>query len=113
MRIGIPKEILNNENRVAVSPSGVYSLTEAGHEVFVETGAGTGANFTDEQYVEVGAVIVDDPGDAWAQDMVLKVKEPQEAEYQYLREDLILFTYLHLANELNLTKALLENKVTG
>lgn len=113
MRIGIPKEILNNENRVAMSPSGVYSLTEAGHEVFVETGAGTGANFTDEQYVEVGAVIVDDPGDAWAQDMVLKVKEPQEAEYQYLREDLILFTYLHLANELNLTKALLENKVTG
>ncbi len=113
MRIGIPKEILNNENRVAMAPSGVYSLTQAGHEVYVQTGAGEGSSFFDEQYKEVGAVIVDTAEEAWNQDMVLKVKEPKKEEFKYFREGLILFTYLHLANEPELTKALVENKVTG
>lgn len=113
MKIGIPKEILNNENRVAMSPSGVYSLTQAGHEVFIETGAGEGSSFTDKQYEEVGAVIVPTAADAWAQEMVLKVKEPQDSEFQYFREGLIIFTYLHLANAPELTKELVEKKVIG
>ena len=113
MKIGIPKEILNNENRVAMSPSGVYSLTQAGHEVYIETGAGEGSSFTDKQYEEVGAVIVNSAADAWAQDMVVKVKEPQESEFKYFREGLIIFTYLHLANEQALTQAMIDQKVTG
>lgn len=113
MKIGIPKEILNNENRVAMAPSGVFSLTQAGHEVFLQTGAGQGSSFTDEAYKEVGAVIVDSAEEAWNQDMVLKVKEPQEEEFKYFREGQILFTYLHLANEPELTQALVEKKVVG
>lgn len=113
MKIGIPKEILNNENRVAMAPSGVFSLKEAGHEVFIQTGAGNGSSFSDEQYEEVGAVIVDTAEEAWNQDIVLKVKEPQEEEFKFFREGLILFTYLHLANEPELTKALIDNKVVG
>ncbi|MEI3599923.1 MULTISPECIES: alanine dehydrogenase [unclassified Oceanobacillus] len=113
MRIGIPKEVLNNENRVAMAPSGVYSLIQAGHQVFIQQGAGEGSSFTDEAYKEVGAVIVNTAEEAWTQDMVLKVKEPQENEFQYFREGLILFTYLHLANEPELTKALTEKKVTA
>jgi alanine dehydrogenase len=113
MKIGIPKEILNNENRVSVAPSGVFSLTQAGHEVFVETGAGVGSSFSDEDYKDVGAVIVDSAEEAWKQEMVLKVKEPQEEEFNYFHEGLILFTYLHLANEPEVTKALVEHKVVG
>ena len=113
MRIGIPKEVLNNENRVAMAPSGVYSLTQAGHQVFIQKNAGEGSSFADEAYKEVGAVIVDTAEEAWKQDMVLKVKEPQEEEFKYFREGLILFTYLHLANEPELTKALAEHKVTA
>lgn len=113
MRIGVPKEILNNENRVALAPSGVFSLTQAGHEVFVQTGAGEGSSFTDEQYKEVGAVIVDTAAEAWDQEMVLKVKEPQEEEFDFFKEGQILFTYLHLANEPELTKALVDKKVVG
>lgn len=113
MRIGIPKEILNNENRVAMAPSGVYSLTQAGHEIFIQTGAGHGSSFSDEQYKEVGAVIVETAKEAWDQEMVLKVKEPQEEEFQFFRKDLIVFTYLHLANEPELTQALIDQKVVG
>ncbi|MCF3943338.1 alanine dehydrogenase [Oceanobacillus alkalisoli] len=113
MRIGIPKEVLNNENRVAMAPSGVYSLTQAGHQVFIQKNAGEGSSFADEAYKEVGAVIVDTAEEAWKQDMVLKVKEPQEEEFKYFHEGLILFTYLHLANEPELTKALAEHKVTA
>lgn len=113
MRIGIPKEILNNENRVAMAPSGVFSLTEAGHEVFVQTGAGEGSSFADGDYKEVGATIVDTAEEAWNQEMVLKVKEPQEEEFKYFQEGQILFTYLHLANEPEVTKALVEKKVVG
>ncbi|WP_449443310.1 alanine dehydrogenase, partial [Ureibacillus acetophenoni] len=113
MRIGVPKEIKNNENRVAMTPAGVVTLTTAGHEVFIETGAGLGSSFTDEDYRAAGAVIVDTASEAWAQEMVMKVKEPVSSEYQYFREGLILFTYLHLAPEYELTQNLIDKKVVG
>lgn len=111
MRIGVPKEMKNNENRIAMTPAGVVSLTNAGHEVFVETSAGIGSSFTDEQYKEAGAKIVGSPKEAWNQEMVMKVKEPLPEEYGYFYEGLILFTYLHLAPEPELTKALVAKKV--
>lgn len=113
MRIGVPKEILNNENRVAMTPAGAYTLTSAGHEVFIETGAGLGSGFTDNDYIEAGATIVLSAKEAWYTDMIMKVKEPKKAEHDYFREGQIIFTYLHLAPEAELTKALLEKKVTG
>lgn len=113
MRIGVPKEIKNNENRVAITDAGVVSLVSAGHEVFIETGAGFGSAFTDEEYAAAGATIVSSAAEAWDVDMVLKVKEPIESEYGYFKQGLILFTYLHLAPEKALTAALLENKVVG
>lgn len=113
MRVGVPKEIKNNENRVAMTPAGVVHLVRSGHEVHIETGAGLGSGFTDEQYQEAGAVIVPSAKDAWAAEMVMKVKEPLPKEYAYFREGLILFTYLHLAPEPELTKALIDKKVVG
>lgn len=113
MNIGVPKEIKNNENRVAMTPAGVVALKNAGHEVYIEKGAGLGSNFTDEQYIEVGAIMVDSASEAWDQEMVMKVKEPLPEEYGYFREGLILFTYLHLANEPELTKTMVERKVIG
>ena len=113
MRIGVPTEIKNNENRVAMTPAGVVSLTKAEHEVFIETGAGLGSGFSDDQYIEAGAEIVDKAAEAWSKDMVMKVKEPLPAEYHYFREGLILFTYLHLAPEPELTKALINKQVIG
>ncbi|AWC34165.1 alanine dehydrogenase [Bacillus cytotoxicus] len=111
MRIGIPTEIKNNENRVAMTPAGAVHLVQNGHEVFVQKGAGLGSGFTDEEYVQAGAKLVETAEEAWNQDMVMKVKEPIESEYGYFREGLILFTYLHLAPEPELTKALIDNKV--
>lgn len=111
MKIGIPKEIKNNESRVALTPAGAAVLVDAGHSVFVESGAGEGSSFTDDTYKKQGATIVTTPEEAWTQDMVIKVKEPLATEYAYFREGLILFTYLHLAPETALTEALLENKV--
>ncbi|SOC03252.1 L-alanine dehydrogenase [Ureibacillus xyleni] len=113
MKIGVPKEIKNNEYRVAMTPAGVVTLTSAGHEVFIETGAGLGSSFTDEDYLNAGAKIVETAREAWNQDMVMKVKEPIQSEYEYFKEGLILFTYLHLAPEFELTQALLDNKVVG
>lgn len=113
MKIGIPKEIKNNENRVGLSPSGVHELVENGHTVLVETNAGAGSFFEDKDYQEAGAEIVSSQDQVWNVDMVIKVKEPLESEFQYFREDLILFTYLHLANEEKLTQALVDNKVVG
>ncbi|ENQ3105562.1 L-alanine dehydrogenase [Bacillus sp. 491mf] len=113
MRIGVPTEIKNNENRVAMTPAGVVHLIHNGHEVFVQKGAGLGSGFTDEAYVEAGATIVETAQEAWNQEMVMKVKEPIPSEYGYFREGLILFTYLHLAPEPELTKALIDNKVIG
>lgn len=113
MKIGIPKEIKNNENRVAMTPAGVVTLTTAGHEVVIETGAGLGSSFLDEDYIAAGAKIVESAHEAWAQEMVMKVKEPIPSEYPYFHEGLILFTYLHLAPELELTQNLLDHKVVG
>ncbi|MBH0230150.1 alanine dehydrogenase [Halobacillus yeomjeoni] len=113
MKIGVPKEIKNNENRVAMTPAGVITLKNAGHEVYVETEAGLGSSFTDEQYKEAGATIVSTAKEAWSQEMVMKVKEPLQEEYDYFYNGLILFTYLHLAPEPELTKALVENNVVA
>ncbi|MEK3935447.1 alanine dehydrogenase [Sporosarcina sp. FSL W7-1349] len=113
MRIGVPKEIKNNENRVAMTPAGVLTLQSAGHEVVIQTGAGLGSSFTDEEYASAGAKIVETAAEAWDADMVMKVKEPIASEYGYFREGMILFTYLHLAPEFELTKALVDKKVTG
>ncbi|QWH19637.1 alanine dehydrogenase [Bacillus mycoides] len=113
MRIGIPTEIKNNENRVAMTPAGAVHLVQNGHEVFVQKGSGVGSGFTDEEYVQAGAKLVETAEEAWNQDMVMKVKEPVESEYGYFREGLMLFTYLHLAPEPELTKALIDNKVVS
>ena len=113
MRIGVPKEIKNNENRVAMTPAGVVNLVKFGHEVFIEKGAGLGSGFLNEDYESAGAKLVDRAEEAWSMEMVMKVKEPLPSEYQYFREGLILFTYLHLAPEPELTKALIDNKVVG
>ncbi|MBG9617609.1 alanine dehydrogenase [Bacillus cereus] len=113
MHIGIPTEIKNNENRVAMTPAGVVHLVRNTHEVFIQKGAGLGSGFTDEEYVQAGAKLVETAEEAWNQDMVMKVKEPVTSEYGYFREGLILFTYLHLAPEPKLTKALIDNKVVS
>jgi alanine dehydrogenase len=113
MRIGVPKEIKNNENRVALTPAGVQALTRAGHEVRVERGAGAGAGFSDEDYAREGALIVSQE-EAWNDsDMVMKVKEPLPSEYKFFREGLVLFTYLHLAAEPELTQTLLKKKMVA
>jgi alanine dehydrogenase len=113
MRIAVPTEIKNNENRVALTPAGVFHLVGSGHEVFIQKGAGLGSGFKDDFYEKAGATLVDTAAEAWAMDMVMKVKEPLASEYQFFREGLILFTYLHLAAERELTQALLSNKVIG
>ncbi|UCZ55312.1 alanine dehydrogenase [Bacillus shivajii] len=111
MRIGVPKEIKNSESRVALTPAGAMNLINEGHQVVVETNAGVDSGFTDEQYKNVGAIIVHSAADAWSSDMVMKVKEPQPEEFQYFYNGLILFTYLHLAAEAELTKALINENV--
>lgn len=112
MIIGVPKEIKNNENRVAITPAGVLSFVNNGHNVLIETEAGLGSGFTNEAYVEAGAEIIDTAADVWAKaEMIMKVKEPIASEYGYFREGLILFTYLHLAAEPELAKALTSKGV--
>ena len=114
MIVGIPKEIKENENRVSVLPSGVMSFTEAGHKVYIEKNAGEGSGFTDDEYISAGAVILDTPKEIYnIADMIMKVKEPLEPEYQLLKEGQILFTYLHLASDPVQTKALMDAKVTA
>ncbi|MDQ6422402.1 alanine dehydrogenase [Paenibacillus sp. LHD-117] len=113
MIIGVPKEIKNNEYRVGMTPGSVLSYAKAGHEVLVESGAGAGIGFPDEAYEQAGARIVASADEAWAAEMVVKVKEPLPREYGYFREGLILYTYLHLAPEPELTKALVDRKVTA
>ena len=113
MTIGVPKEIKNNENRVALTPAGVEALIAAGHKVSVQKTAGEGSGFTDASYAKAGANLVETAAEAWAAEMVMKVKEPVESEFPYFREDLVLFTYLHLAAEPKLTDALLQSKVTA
>jgi len=113
MLIGVPKEIKNNENRVGMTPGAVVSYRQAGHRVLVETNAGIGIGFSDQDYRDVGAEVVGTAEEAWAAEMVVKVKEPLPEEYGFFREGLILYTYLHLAPEPELTKALAERKVTA
>ncbi len=114
MRVAVPKEIKNNEFRVAITPAGVHDLVLQGHEVVIETGAGVGSSIPDEAYTAAGASIAPDAASTWAAaDLLLKVKEPIAAEYGYFRDDLLLFTYLHLAAEPELTRALLDAKVTA
>ncbi|MBU6154191.1 MAG: alanine dehydrogenase [Bdellovibrionales bacterium] len=114
MIVGVPKEIKNKENRVSMVVAGVRALTQAGHKVLVQAGAGVGAGISDQEYSAAGATIVDSAKDVFAKaDMIVKVKEPLPEEYDLLREGQILYTYLHLAADERLTKALLDRKIVG
>lgn len=113
MIIGIPKEIKNNENRVSLTPAGALTLCKAGHIVLVETKAGVGSGFSDEEYKEAGATIVEKEEVFARAELIVKVKEYLESEYQYLREDQMVFTYLHIANDEAFAKALLKSKTTA
>ncbi|AXH96247.1 alanine dehydrogenase [Ornithinimicrobium avium] len=113
MLIGVPREVKDHEDRVALTPVGVHELTIRGHEVVVESGAGIGSQILDEEYAASGATVVGSADEAWAAELVLKVKEPVEQEYHQLREGLVLFTYLHLAADRRLTEELLARRVTA
>lgn len=113
MEIGVPKETKDQEYRVGLSPSSVRSLCEKKHQVFVETQAGLGAGFTDEDYQQAGATVVTDAKSAWDRELVVKVKEPLPAEYSFLQKDQLLFTYLHLAADRALTEALIHSGITA
>ena len=112
MIVGVPKEIKQAEDRVALTPAGADGLVRSGHKILVEVGAGLGSGFQDAEYEEHGAEMVANVADIWNQAaMILKVKEPQESEYKYFRKDLIIFTYLHLAAEKKLAEALMKSSM--
>lgn len=111
MRIGVPVEIKNHEHRVAIIPSGVSTLVADGHDVFVQSGAGEASGFSDAAYINAGASIVTTAEDAWACDLVVKVKEPLVCEYVFLHSDIVLFTFLHLAAAPELARELIVKKV--
>jgi alanine dehydrogenase len=112
--VGVPKEIKTEENRVAVTPTGVVGFVSRGHRVLIEKGAGLGSGLTDRAYEVAGATLVESAQEVWNQsDLIMKVKEPQVSEFPLLRRGLILFTYLHLAANESVTRELLERKVTG
>ena len=114
MIIGLPKEIKDNEYRVGLTPAGVRALSDAGHRVLVEKNAGAGSGFEDALYQRAGATTIDSADDVWAQgEMIVKVKEPISPEYTRMRDGQLLFTYLHLAPDNELTEQLLKRKVTG
>ena len=114
MRIGVPREIKNHEYRVALTPAGALELINAGHDVLIERSAGMGSSITDADYEAVGAKIVESADEVWAgADLLLKVKEPIEPEYQRMRPDQVLFTYLHLAASRPCTEALLAAGTTA
>jgi alanine dehydrogenase len=114
MQIGVPKEVKDHESRVGIVPSGVKALVDSGHKVVVEADAGALSAMPDDDYKAAGAELVPNAAEVWRRaDMVVKVKEPVASEYQYFREDLVLFTYLHLAPLPELTENLLKKKVTG
>jgi alanine dehydrogenase len=114
VKVGIPRELKDNEYRVAITPSGVHELAAAGHEVYVEQTAGLGSSITDDEFVAAGAAILPTADDVWGTaDLVLKVKEPIAEEYHRMRAGQVLFTYLHLAASLECTKALLDSGVTA
>ncbi|WFA07791.1 alanine dehydrogenase [Tissierella sp. Yu-01] len=114
MIIGVPKEIQNNENRVGMTPAGVYTLAQRGHKVMIQTNAGVGSGFPDEEYINVGAIIIKTPDEVYkSADMIVKVKEPHNHEVDMMKEGQILLTYLHLAAEPELTKKLMDKKIIG
>lgn len=114
MRIGIPKEIKPAERRVAATPAGVKALTDHGHQVLVEAGAGIGSGFMNDAYLQAGAEMCERVQDVWAEaELILKVKEPIGPEFHWIRPGQILFTYLHLAADRELTGKLLAKKVVG
>jgi alanine dehydrogenase len=114
MVVGVPKEIKTEENRVAVTPTGVAAFVSRGHKVLIEKGAGEGSGLTDRAYEVAGATLIDLGQEIWRQaDLIMKVKEPQPSEFPLLRKGLILFTYLHLAANETVTRELLNRKVTG
>ena len=113
MRVGVPKEIKTFENRVGMTPAGVREMVKQGHEVWVEKAAGLGSGLSDQAYELAGASIKETAKEVWLADMVCKVKEPLEPEFAYFREDLLVFTYLHLAAEAPLTQALISQRVTA
>jgi alanine dehydrogenase len=113
MMIGLPKEIKDNEYRVAITPGGVRQLVDSGHEVLVQAGAGEGSGFSDGEYDRGGARMVSTPEEVWDAELIVKVKEPQASEYPLLRSGLTLFTYLHLAAEKDLTLEMMNRGVTG
>ena len=114
MLVGLPKEIKDNEYRVGMTPAGVRALVDAGHQVVVEQGAGEGSGFEDTLYERAGATLLETADEVWARgEMIVKVKEPVAPEYPRMREGQLLFTYLHLAPDLELTRQLIERKVTG
>lgn len=114
MKVGIPSEVKNREYRVAITPAGVHHLVASGHEVIVQAGAGVGSAISDEDYLAAGAAVVGDAAEVWARaDLVCKVKEPVASEYGFLRDDLVLFTYLHLAADRPGTDALLAAGTTS
>ena len=114
MLVGVPKEIKNNENRVAMTPAGVHELTQRGHKVLIEKSAGVGSGFSDDDYTKAGAEIALDAAKVWAEaEMIVKVKEPIEPEYMLMRKGQLLFTYLHLAASRPCTDALLASGTTA
>jgi alanine dehydrogenase len=114
MRVGVPTEIKNNENRVALTPAGVHELVRRGHDVVIQSGAGLGAHITDDLYSDAGATMLQTAEEVWAAgDLLLKVKEPIAAEYPLMRRDQVLFTYLHLAASRPCTDALLAAGTTA
>lgn len=114
MKVGIPSEVKDHEYRVAITPSGVHELARHGHEVFVQAGAGLGSSISDEEFAAAGAKVLGTADDVWAEgDLVLKVKEPQPAEYPRMRADQVLFTYLHLAASADCTRALVGSGTTA
>jgi alanine dehydrogenase len=114
MKVGVPKEVKNNEFRVAITPAGVHELARNGHEVFIQKDAGTGSSIPDSDFVAAGAQILPAADDVWqTADLILKVKEPVAEEYHRMRKDQVLFTYLHLAASRPCTDALLESGITA
>ncbi|SNX53650.1 alanine dehydrogenase [Thermoanaerobacterium sp. RBIITD] len=114
MKIGVPKEIKPDESRVAITPAGVHAFVSNGHDVFIEKNAGVGSGISDEEYLSAGAKILDTAKEVFdISDMIIKVKEPQPSEYDYFKKGQVLFTYLHLAPDRELTDALLKKEIIG
>ena len=111
MIIGVPKEIKDKENRVAITPAGVKAFVKDGHEVFVQISAGSGSGITDQEYLDAGAVLLEDPAEIFQKaEMIMKVKEPLPSEYSLVREGQIVFTYFHFAASRELTQAMIDSK---